>query len=82
MPTITSVRQFMERAGLVETYRPGWAPGFTERRLPIHDKTLIAPPLPIPEGVLRDQGNPPPDRVTTTPWPVETPRRVEEEPSS
>lgn len=71
---LNGARPFLERAGIIPTYRnPG--PRIEPRALLVHKAPLKAP-LPIPSLQQPLNGNPPPDRGQTREWPH--PTEVEE----
>jgi hypothetical protein len=67
LPANRSSRTFLRRTGRVATIArpvPTTAPGTM-----IINRIPLAPPLPRPPLLLRDEGSPPPDRGHTEIWP-------------
>lgn len=67
MPDTRGSRQFLERSGIVPTYRRP-LPMFGPAQLTVHHLTL-RPPLPLGEILDFINGEPPPDRGVTQLWP-------------
>ena len=62
-----SAKHFLERRGLVETYRKPMST-VSLNALRVRDYPL-EPPLPLPSYQGYTQGNPPPDRAKSAEWP-------------
>lgn len=60
-------RGFLERAGLIDTYRRP-SPRISPADLLIHVAPVV-PPFPVPIQQRYLEGIPPPDRGQTEPWP-------------
>lgn len=61
--------EFLRRHGLsLETTRP--RPRLAINELLVHTVGLTSPPLPSPEVLIGEEGDPPPDRGLTRPWPA------------
>lgn len=74
MPDSLSSVAFLERAGLIPTHRTQISPKLDLTNL-IAYELRTAPPLPLPELLQPNNGEPSPDRTATQPWPW--PLRIE-----
>lgn len=67
-------RQYLERSGILPPWRNP-VPRIEPDRFLIHtEPEAKIPPLPLPELLYHLNGDPPPDRGQTLPWPHEVER--------